>query len=526
MSKKIVIIESDSAFSQKLRADLEARGLSVLENTDGKASVDFVKREQPDLVVLAVELSSGQSGYIVCGKLKKDEELKRIPIIITGKDAEGFESHKRLKARAEDYLKKPFESSALIEKIGALIGLPEVDGADLVLDEDESLGLTSLAEDESLAAVPAEQTRGGDPDLDMLDAAFETLSDDGTRKSTESVLDEGLLEEPPPMGPDSEPMLELEEPRAAEAAEEIALDALEPIEEAPSRPPPPPIAAMRAARPLIAAFDDAELQALRAKASELESKARDLEDELTAKTNELEAVLSTAGGKDKEFFALREQANRKDKELLRFRQDLTDKEKELVELKDKEFLLDQKASELTTELAKRDAQIKTFSQRAETYSVERKKLDASIAQAKDESRQLAANLAAAQGELDQAQEVSAELNRDLLGSRADAQQTREELDRTRVELAAVQAEAAKLGPEIARSNQLEDEATGLRGRIAELEEACSKNEERVVKAYQKIKLDEKLREKTKKALAVALAMLEENPTPDGEFKVDDEATAS
>ncbi|HSM92421.1 MAG TPA: hypothetical protein VLT47_05985, partial [Anaeromyxobacteraceae bacterium] len=40
-----------------------------------------------------------------------------------------------------------------------------------------------------------------------------------------------------------------------------------------------------------------------------------------------------------------------------------------------------------------------------------------------------------------------------------------------------------------------------------------KNEERVVKAYLKIKNDEKVREKTKKALAIATQLLEEGAPP-------------
>src|SRR5688572_1613902 len=66
------------------------------------------------------------SGYSICNKLKKDNDLKGIPLIITSKEAtpETFAQHKKLKTRAEDYLIKPFSDAELIEKIGALIPLP------------------------------------------------------------------------------------------------------------------------------------------------------------------------------------------------------------------------------------------------------------------------------------------------------------------------------------------------------------------------------------------------------------------
>ena len=62
----------------------------------------------------------------------------------------------------------------------------------------------------------------------------------------------------------------------------------------------------------------------------------------------------------------------------------------------------------------------------------------------------------------------------------------------------------------AKAKAAEDEVEQLRARVAELEQTNAKNEDRVVKAYQKIKGDEKLREKTRKAMGVALQLLDEN----------------
>ena len=44
----------------------------------------------------------------------------------------------------------------------------------------------------------------------------------------------------------------------------------------------------------------------------------------------------------------------------------------------------------------------------------------------------------------------------------------------------------------------------------ELEAATAKNEERVLRAYQKIKGDEKVRDKVRKALAIAAQLLDED----------------
>jgi hypothetical protein len=49
----------------------------------------------------------------------------------------------------------------------------------------------------------------------------------------------------------------------------------------------------------------------------------------------------------------------------------------------------------------------------------------------------------------------------------------------------------------------------LRRQLEEANAAAARNEQRAVAAYQRIKGDEKLREKTKKALQIALQLLDE-----------------
>ena len=114
MSKNILIVESDTTLSATLREALEARGFAAQETTDGKGSVERIRQERPDLVVLAVDLSAGQNGYLICGKLKKDEELKPIPIIIIG-NPDGFAQHRKLKAHADEYLAHPVEARTVVE---------------------------------------------------------------------------------------------------------------------------------------------------------------------------------------------------------------------------------------------------------------------------------------------------------------------------------------------------------------------------------------------------------------------------
>lgn len=103
MSTHVLIVEGDAALSARMRGALEAKGFSVQETTDGRTCVEVARQGHAAAVVLAVELPAGQNGYILCGKFKKDDELRTVPVAIVG-SPEGFAQHGKLKNRADAYL--------------------------------------------------------------------------------------------------------------------------------------------------------------------------------------------------------------------------------------------------------------------------------------------------------------------------------------------------------------------------------------------------------------------------------------
>nr|AAC98490.1 response regulator homolog [Myxococcus xanthus DZF1] len=548
MSKKILIVESDTALSATLRSALEGRGFTVDETTDGKGSVEQIRRDRPDLVVLAVDLSAGQNGYLICGKLKKDDDLKNVPIVIIG-NPDGFAQHRKLKAHADEYVAKPVDADQLVERAGALIGFPELPATEDVVDE--SLTLDALGDEpmtadfgEEISVETAEEPSVTGEELD-LDAAFGDLS---APEETPSFEEEVVVAPPEAvvegveedfstldsLGTDSvDPLEGLDDasdektvigfivpaPVAAPPPEPPRAVAPPPVPRpsAPARPAPPPVAVAPAA-------DAAELRSLRAKVAELqaelddsrgaashaEERVRDLEAQLESQATELETARASSGKNDKDTFALRDAANKKDKEILRLKTELNQKDQEIIELKDESLELEQKASTAESELAQRDAQLKTLSARAESLATDRRRVDQQLAAAKEEARGASAQLTALQTELDQhqaqAHAYAAELEelRARAGQlEADVQAAQHEAEDLRVQVGQAQVELSE------QSSRASAEADELRGRIAELEAATARNEERVTRLYARIKSEEKLREKTKKALVIAQQLLDE-----------------
>ncbi|HYO52235.1 response regulator [Archangium sp.] len=570
MSKNILIVESDTALSATLRQALEARGFAVQETTDGKGSVEQIRRDRPELVVLAVDLSAGQNGYLICGKLKKDDELKTLPIVIIG-NPDGFAQHRKLKAHADDYVAKPVNADELVDRVGALIGFPELPAGEVV---DDGLSMGGL-DDGGLDGLGDEPVQGeelaieGEPleshgdELALLDNPFGDGSDD--QPVTGSI--EEPVEAPPESGSPEDDFSGLDSLSSGE--DDNALDSFGMDNEktvvgytpsaptpapapVPARPTPstPPAATTRPtstptarptpstpaatprtspvstpAAPAMSAADAAELRNLRARVAELEgaledargqastaeTRVQELEAELETKTTELETAKSSAGKNDSATLALREASNRKDREILRLKSELNQKEQEIVELQDRQLALEQQANGATDEIARRDAELKTLKTKTDQLTAERRRVEQQLAAAKEEARGATARASALQTEVDQYQGQTGEVEE--LRARA------EQLD---AELAAARSEADSLREELeSMKAQSGQEADELRKRIAEMEDSVARNESRVARLYTRIKADEKLREKTKKALAIATQLLEEQPAAED----DEEAVA-
>lgn len=142
---KVLIIESDSSFASTLVHALEARGLDVTAVDDGDKGYELAKAQPPGAIVLSVELGDRRTGgFSVCNKLRRDEALKGLPLVLMSSQAseETLTQHSKLKTRADHYLQKPFT--------------PE-----------ELLGVLGLAEEEEAVEVAAAIDLGGIEDLDL-----------------------------------------------------------------------------------------------------------------------------------------------------------------------------------------------------------------------------------------------------------------------------------------------------------------------------------------------------------------------
>ncbi|MCG8557435.1 MAG: response regulator [Proteobacteria bacterium] len=124
MTHRVLVFENDERYSAELRAELESLGASVDVANNGLDGIKQAEDARPDLILLAVELD-GMNGFLVCKKIKKNSNLRSVPLIILSSEAteETFEQHKRLRTRAQDYVRKPISAQDLVARARQLVEL-------------------------------------------------------------------------------------------------------------------------------------------------------------------------------------------------------------------------------------------------------------------------------------------------------------------------------------------------------------------------------------------------------------------
>ncbi|GAA5501189.1 sensory transduction protein regX3 [Deinococcus xinjiangensis] len=114
----VVVIEDEGTVRDVLRFHLERAGLKVsaFENT---RDADEALREA-DALVLDWMLP-GESGLSFLRRLRADQELRRLPVLMLTARAAEAERVEGLETGADDYLTKPFSAAELVARVRALL---------------------------------------------------------------------------------------------------------------------------------------------------------------------------------------------------------------------------------------------------------------------------------------------------------------------------------------------------------------------------------------------------------------------
>lgn len=129
--KKILIIDDDPDFVDGIKSILEKADYAVDVSYNPKDGLNRLQTEPPDLLLLDIMMGRGAEGIMIARKMRKDAELREIPVlIITGIREQiaflfpGEPVHPGF-VSVDELVEKPVDPQFLLERVSALIQASE-----------------------------------------------------------------------------------------------------------------------------------------------------------------------------------------------------------------------------------------------------------------------------------------------------------------------------------------------------------------------------------------------------------------
>lgn len=127
--KKVLIADDEADVHAFVEAVLEEDGHQVVGAMDGEAAIAMVKAENPDLVILDVQMPK-KDGFEVFNQLRRDDATKSIPIIMltavskrTGIPFSARDMGEFYDSEPEAFIDKPIDPETLRAVANKLLGI-------------------------------------------------------------------------------------------------------------------------------------------------------------------------------------------------------------------------------------------------------------------------------------------------------------------------------------------------------------------------------------------------------------------
>ena len=120
---RVLIVDDQWTLRILVSATLDADRYHILEASRGAEALAIARAARPDIIMLDVRMPD-LDGIEVCRRIRADETLREVPIIMLTAVAEESERRAGLAAGANVYLTKPFSPLHLVETIEQLLRGP------------------------------------------------------------------------------------------------------------------------------------------------------------------------------------------------------------------------------------------------------------------------------------------------------------------------------------------------------------------------------------------------------------------
>ena len=119
--KKVLLVDDDKITGKMISAFFLSSGISTEIAMNGIEGLEVLKKIRPDAIILDLMMPE-MDGFEFCEQVKKNEQLKDIPIIVISAFCTEGNIKRILALGACHFFKKPFRIKELIEKVKDVIG--------------------------------------------------------------------------------------------------------------------------------------------------------------------------------------------------------------------------------------------------------------------------------------------------------------------------------------------------------------------------------------------------------------------
>lgn len=116
MKGKILVIEDNEQNLYLVTFILEQHGYEVVQAQDAQAGLEKAYREKPTLILLDIQLP-GLDGYAVARELRKNGELRDVPIVAVTSYAMAGDRERVLAAGCAGYIEKPINPETFVTQV-------------------------------------------------------------------------------------------------------------------------------------------------------------------------------------------------------------------------------------------------------------------------------------------------------------------------------------------------------------------------------------------------------------------------
>ena len=113
---KILFVDDEADLVSTVECRLKWADFDVVTALNGKEGLDKAETEKPNLILLDTNMPV-MNGYEMLEQLRKNPQLKDIPVIMLTAMCEAQDITKASSYNIADYVTKPFDFTELVEKI-------------------------------------------------------------------------------------------------------------------------------------------------------------------------------------------------------------------------------------------------------------------------------------------------------------------------------------------------------------------------------------------------------------------------